>query len=88
MIVEKSFGKGITPELIQRMKKRASELSQAENSFYADQFGSPDVTKGYEPMGNEITKKLWGQIDILCASVGTGGAIMGLGMDLEKLSQK
>jgi hypothetical protein len=44
VIVEKSFGKGITPELIQRMKKRASELSQEENSFYADQFGSPDVT--------------------------------------------
>ena len=54
------------------MKKRASELSQAENSFYADQFGSPDVTKGYEPMGNEITKQLGGKIDILCASVGTG----------------
>ena len=45
VIVEKSFGKGITPELIQRMKKRASSLSQEENSFYADQFGSPDVTK-------------------------------------------
>ena len=58
VIVEKSFGKGITPELIQRMKKRASSLSQEENYFYADQFGSPDVTKGYEPMGNEITKQL------------------------------
>ena len=45
VIVENSFGKGITPELIQRMKKRASSLSQEENSFYADQFGSPDVTK-------------------------------------------
>ena len=44
VIVEKNFGKGITPELIQRMKKRASEFSQEENSFYADQFGSPDVT--------------------------------------------
>jgi len=37
VIVEKSFGKGITPDLIQRMKKRASELSQKENSFYVDQ---------------------------------------------------
>ena len=73
VIVEKSFGKGITPELIQRMKKRASSLSQEENSFYADQFSSPDVTKGFEPMGNEITKQLGVKIDILCASVGTGG---------------
>ena len=88
VIVEKSFGKGITPELIQRMKKRASELSQAENSFYADQFGSPDVTKGYEPMGNEITKQLGGKIDILCASVGTGGAIMGAWNGLRKAVPK
>ena len=67
VIVEISFGKGITPELIQRMKKRASSLSQEENSFYADQFGSPDVTKGYEPMRNEITKQLGVKIDILYA---------------------
>ena len=65
VIVEESFGKGITPELIQRMKKRASELSRKENSFYADQFGSPDVTKGYEPMGNEISMQLRERIDIL-----------------------
>ena len=65
VIVEKSFGKGIMPELIQRMKKRASELSQEENSFYADQFGSPYVTKEYEPMGKEITKQLGDKIDIL-----------------------
>ena len=88
VIVEKSFGKGITPELIQRMKKRASELSQEENSFYADQFGSPDVTKGYEPMGNEITKQLGDKIDILCASVGTGGAIMRAWKGLRKAIPK
>ena len=35
------------------------------------------MTKGYKPMGNEITKQLGVKIDILCASVGTGGAIMG-----------
>ena len=27
-------------------------------------------------MGNEITKQLGDKIDILCASVGTGGAVM------------
>ena len=70
------------------MKKRASELSQEENSFYADQFGTPDVTKGYEPMGNEITKQLGVKIDILCASVGTGGAIMGAWKGLRKAIPK
>ena len=70
------------------MKKRASELSQKEISFYADQFGSPDVTKGYEPMGNEITKQLGDKIDILCASVGTGGAVMGAWKGLRKAIPK
>lgn len=75
--VEKSNGKGITPELIQRMKTKAFELSKKGNTFYADQFGSTDVTLGYEPMGKEIGNQLDGEIDVLCASVGTGGAIMG-----------
>ena len=74
--VEKSNGKGITPELIQRMKTKAFELSKKGNTFYADQFGSTDVTLGYEPMGKEIGNQLDGEIDVLCASVGTGGAIM------------
>ncbi len=75
--MEKSHGKGITPELIQRMKKRAYELSEQDNTYYADQFGSPDVTRGYVPMGHEIAEQLDRRIDMLCASVGTGGALMG-----------
>ncbi len=71
VIVEKSFGKGITPELIQRMKKRASVLVYEEYFYYADQFGSPDVTKEYEPRGNEISMHLGEKIDVLCASVGS-----------------
>ena len=88
VIVEKSFGKGITPELIQRMKKRVSSLSQKQNSFYADQFGSPDVTKGYEPMGNEITKQLGDKIDILCAFSRNRWPIMGDWKGLRKDIQK
>ncbi len=76
VIVEKSYGKGITPELLSRMKTKAYELSQKPNTFYADQFGSINVLKGYIPMGKEIKNKL-GNIDVFCASVGTGGAIMG-----------
>ncbi|GIT09780.1 MAG: hypothetical protein CM1200mP30_34100 [Pseudomonadota bacterium] len=34
VIVEKSFGKGITPELIQRMKKRALELSREKKILF------------------------------------------------------
>ncbi len=59
------------------MKTKAFELSKQGNTFYADQFGSTDVTLGYEPMGKEIGNQLDGEIDVLYASVGTGGAIMG-----------
>ena len=77
VIVEKSQGEGITPALIQRMKDPAYSLSQNPGSYYADQFGSPDVTLGYQPMGREIAEALDGKVDVLCSAVGTGGALMG-----------
>ena len=39
-------------------------------------------------MGNEITKQLGVKIDILCASVGTVGAIMGAWKGLRKAISK
>ena len=84
VIVEDSYGKGITPELIKRMKNRALGLCDNSNAYYADQFGSPDVTLGYEPMGQEIAISLDHNVDIFCASVGTGGAIMGTWQGLVK----
>jgi len=53
VIVEKSYDKGITPELIGRMKDRALDICDNWNAYYVDQFGSPDVTMGYEPMGQK-----------------------------------
>ena len=67
----------ITPELIARMRERARQLSSQPGHFYADQFGSPDVTLGYRPMGREIAEQIEGRLDVICASVGTGGALMG-----------
>ena len=46
-----SHGKGITPELIQEMKILCAEKVNELNGFYADQFGSKDVTLGYKTMG-------------------------------------
>ena len=77
VVVEKSYGKGITPELIGRMKNRAMSLRNSSNAYYANQFGSPDVMLGYQPMGLEIANALDHNIDTFCASVGTGGALMG-----------
>ena len=77
VIVEESEGGAITPELIGRMKSRAQQLVSEEGCFYTDQFGSRDVLVGYEPMGVEIADQSDGIVDVICAGVGTGGALMG-----------
>ena len=50
VIVEKSEDGVITPELIQHMKSRAWAFAEESGRYYADQFGSPDVRAGYEPI--------------------------------------
>ena len=77
VLVEKSVDGAITHELAERMKSRAYAIAEQPGHHYADQFGSPDVRKGYQPMGREIAKTLDGHIDVFCAAVGTGGALMG-----------
>lgn len=77
VLVEPSEGGAITPGLIQRMKHRAYALGAEPGSFYADQFGAPEVRQGYRPLGQEIATALGGRVDVLCAGVGTGAALMG-----------
>lgn len=75
--VEKSVNGEITHELAERMKQRALALADQPGHYYADQFGSPDVRLGYEPMGAEIADALGGDFDVFCAAPGTGATIMG-----------
>ena len=77
VIVIKSNNGTITPDLIQTMKNKAYELADDQDTFYVNQFGSPDVIKGYEALGKEIINQIDGNVDVLCTSVGTGGALMG-----------
>jgi cysteine synthase A len=77
VIIEPSDGGSITPDLIARMRERAYAAAEEPGSYYADQFGSPDVQAGYAPMGTEIAEQTGGRVDVLCAGVGTGGALMG-----------
>jgi cysteine synthase A len=77
VLVEKSVEGAITHELAERMKARAYAVADQPGHYYADQFRSPDVRKGYLPMGREIAEALDGDIDVFCAGVGTGGAMMG-----------
>lgn len=84
VLVEKSTDGTISPDLIQRMKSRAYSLASEPGCFYVDQFGSPDVRKGYEPMGLEIATDLAEHVDVLISAVGTGGALLGTMDGLEK----
>ena len=77
VIVEKSENGTITPDLIKRMRDKAYELAKTPGTYYVDQFGSADVRAGYKPMGIEIAKEIDGPIDVFCAAIGTGGALMG-----------
>jgi cysteine synthase A len=77
VLVERSVGGAITHELAERMKARAHAIAEQSGHYYADQFGSPDVRKGFRPMGREIVESLDGGIDVFCAAVGTGAAMMG-----------
>lgn len=77
VLVEPSDNGRITPELIARMKARAYALAKEPGSYYADQFGCPDVRAGYEPMGHEIVHALGTQVDLFVAAVGSGAALMG-----------
>ena len=77
VLVEKSVDGNITHELAERMKQRALALSAQPSHYYADQFGSPDVRRGYVPLGQEIARSLDGDFDVFCAAVGTGAAMMG-----------
>ena len=84
VLVEKSEDGAITPELIQRMKSRAHALAEEPGTYYVDQFGSPDVRAGYEPMGREMARDLREGFDVLVAAVGTGAALMGTADGLSK----
>lgn len=83
LVIEESENGAITPELIARMRDRAMQLVAERGCFYADQFGSPDVLAGYAPMGVEIAEQIGGTLDLVCAGVGTGGALMGAVAGLE-----
>lgn len=77
VLVEKSVDGAITHELAERMKERAYVLADQVGHFYADQFGSPNVRKGYRPLGQEIAAALDGDVDVFCTGVGTGATMMG-----------
>ena len=79
LLVEKSVGGKVTPDLWPRMKALAADLVETRGYFYLDQFNNADACSGYETMGREILEQLDRPIDAFCGAVGTAGMIMGTG---------
>lgn len=68
----------ITRELIQAMMAKAAELSEAPDSYAADQFNNLDARVGYASLAQEIWGQAGGQVDAFVQAVGTGHCIAGV----------
>ncbi len=77
VVVEHSEDGMITTALAERMRERAYAIADEPGHYYCGQFSSPDVVRGYIPMGSEVVEMLGGEFDAFCHGVGTGGALMG-----------
>jgi cysteine synthase len=74
--------KGITPQLIPRMMKRAAEIVDEVEGFGTDQFRNTDMIEGYRGLGREILEQLDGPPDAFCAYIGTAGCFLGVTREL------
>lgn len=79
VLVEKSIGGAITPDLWPRMLNRAKVLVEQGGYIYLNQFHNPHAPVGYEKMGKEKLEQMPKKIDAVCGMVGTSGMIMGVG---------
>ncbi|HEX3877475.1 MAG TPA: cysteine synthase family protein [Bryobacteraceae bacterium] len=83
-----SDGRGITPELMARMKEALQHEAAEPGSFWADQFHNDDVLEGYRPLGEEVLRQLDSPIDVFCAAVGTAGMLGGASRALRAAQPK
>jgi cysteine synthase A len=75
---------GLTPQLMEQMKREVDRIVAEDDAYYTDQFNNPDALAGYEPAGDEIVTQLGRPPDVFCAAVGTAGFLMGAGRALKR----
>jgi len=75
----------VTPDLIPRMRQRASDIAASEPSYFTDQLYNEDSVIGYEQIGREIVEQIDGPIRAFCGGVGTAGMVMGVAHILHRL---
>jgi cysteine synthase A len=71
--------RGITPDLIPAMVRRAGEIAAETGAFATDQFNNADMVEGYRRLGEELLGQLPGPPGIVafCCYVGTAGCFLG-----------
>jgi cysteine synthase A len=71
--------RGITPDLIPAMVRRAGEIAAETGAFATDQFNNADMVEGYRRLGEELLEQLPGPPGIVafCCYVGTAGCFLG-----------
>ena len=83
LILEDSINGKITPDLVPRMIKKATELSEAPSTYFTDQLNNNDSIVGYKGIGQELVMQVE-DINAFCGMVGTAGMIMGVSKVLKK----
>jgi cysteine synthase A len=59
-------------------------ISQADNTYFTDQFNNTDIITGYTRIGHELLEQVDSPIDAYCGGVGTAGILMGVSRAMRK----
>jgi cysteine synthase A len=83
LIVLKSDGGKLTPEIFQRMRAEVDRLRAEPGTFWTDQFNNTDALDGYMGIGRELFEQAGGTLHAFCGGVGTGGMLAGVSKALK-----
>jgi cystathionine beta-synthase len=76
------------PSTVER-RKVANELAAREQGAYRpDQHNNPGNGEGYQKLAHELLADIFGDIDYLISSVGTGGSLCGTAKELRRLGSR
>jgi cysteine synthase len=69
----------VTPQDIENMVARASELAARPGHYATDQFNNPYIIPGHrERLGREIWEQTEGRVTAFCHGMGTAGTVLGV----------
>jgi cysteine synthase len=79
-----SDNKKITEALVKEMIETARRLSSETGHWWVDQLNNADAIHGYYPLGEEVWKQTYGNVDAFVHSVSTAHSIHGVAKALRR----